>query len=84
MRVVIDTNIWISFLIGQSLAGLSDAIIADRVEILFNEELFAELITVLQRPKFKKYFSGTVIEDFMVSRLFFMAHSRIASPRRSG
>ncbi len=65
MRVVIDTNIWISFLIGQTLAGLSEAIVADRVAILFSEELFAELITVLQRPKFKKYFSGAAIEELI-------------------
>ncbi|MFY9261228.1 MAG: putative toxin-antitoxin system toxin component, PIN family [Gallionella sp.] len=30
LRVVIDTNIWISFLIGKSLTGLSEAIIQDR------------------------------------------------------
>lgn len=65
MRVVIDTNIWISFLIGQSLTGLSEAIIADRITILFSDELFGELIEVLQRPKFKKYFSNTAIEELI-------------------
>jgi putative PIN family toxin of toxin-antitoxin system len=33
---------------------------------LFSEELFAELIEVLQRPKFKKYFSATAIEKLIV------------------
>jgi len=66
MRVVIDTNIWISFLIGKSLGGLSEAIIAERITILFSEELFAELLEVLQRPKFKKYFSSTAIEELIV------------------
>jgi putative PIN family toxin of toxin-antitoxin system len=33
LRVVIDTNIWISFLIGKAIAGLNQAIINDRVII---------------------------------------------------
>jgi len=31
VRVVIDTNIWISFLIGKTLSGLSEAIISGQV-----------------------------------------------------
>jgi len=66
MRVVIDTNIWISFLIGKSLVGLTDAIITNRVQVLFSDDLFSELLEVLQRPKFKKYFSSAAIEQLMV------------------
>ncbi len=65
LRVVIDTNIWISFLIGKSLTGLREAIISDRVIILFSDDLFGELIKVLKRPKFKKYFSETAIENLV-------------------
>lgn len=65
LRVVIDTNIWISFLIGKTLAGLAEAIIADQVQVLFSDELFSELLAVLQRPKFKKYFSRAAIEQLI-------------------
>jgi putative PIN family toxin of toxin-antitoxin system len=65
MRVVIDTNIWISFLIGKSLVGLSDAIIANHVQILFSDHLFSELLEVLKRPKFQKYFSNIAIEQLI-------------------
>jgi uncharacterized protein len=68
MRVVIDTNIWISFLIGKSLTGLTDAIIANRVQVLFSDDLFSELLEVLQRPKFKKYFSSAAIEQLLALR----------------
>ncbi|MFY9260228.1 MAG: putative toxin-antitoxin system toxin component, PIN family [Gallionella sp.] len=37
----------------------------DRVKILFSTALFAELIEVLQRPKFKKYFSNQSIENLV-------------------
>jgi putative PIN family toxin of toxin-antitoxin system len=65
IRLTIDTNIWISFLIGKTLSGLSDAIISNKVTILFSVELFEELIEVLQRPKLSKYFSHGDIEEFV-------------------
>lgn len=65
IRVVIDTNVWIGFLIGKTLSGLSQAIITDEVRILFSEELFDELLEVLQRPKFKKYFSHKDITELI-------------------
>ncbi len=69
MRVIIDTNLWISFLIGKSLNGMEIAIISSHIMVLFSEESFAELIDVLQRPKFKKYFSAKAIED-LISLLY--------------
>jgi len=65
LRVVIDTNIWISFLIGKSLNGLSKAIISNQIIVLFSDDLFRELIEVLNRPKFKKYFSESAIKDLV-------------------
>ena len=65
LRIVVDTNIWISFLIGKSLAGLSEDIINGQVIVLFSDDLFRELIEVLKRPKFKKYFSELTIENLM-------------------
>ena len=65
IRVVIDTNIWISFLIGKTISGLSEAIISDQVIVLFSNDLFSELIEVLNRPKFKKYFSASAIEELI-------------------
>ncbi|MBE9197106.1 putative toxin-antitoxin system toxin component, PIN family, partial [Synechocystis sp. LEGE 06083] len=65
IRAVIDTNIWISFLIGKTLQGLNQAIIDNRVVILFSEDLFVELMDVLYRPKFKKYFSETAIQNLV-------------------
>ena len=64
IRVVIDSNIWIGFVIGKALSGLSEAL-NDRIRILFSEELFDELVEVLQRPKFKKYFSQNDIMELI-------------------
>ncbi len=72
IRVVIDTNIWISFLIGKTLTGLSEAVLNDKIKILFSEELLDELVEVLQRPKFKKYFSQN-----NVAELISLLHAKI-------
>lgn len=64
-RVVIDTNIWVSFLIGKVLHGLEDLIIEGRIQLLFSEELLEELTDVLHRPKFQRYFSVDVINELV-------------------
>lgn len=66
MRVVIDTNLWISFLIGKVLSGLKEAIIRQGVTVLFSEELFDELLEVAYRPKFRAYFSSDRIHELIV------------------
>jgi len=65
IRVVIDTNIWIGFLIGKTLSGLSESISNDNIRIIFSNELFDELFEVLQRPKFNKYFSQENIKELI-------------------
>ncbi len=65
IRIVIDTNVWISYLIGQSLANLTDNIFTERVKILFSDELLAELIEILYRPRFAKYFSSDAIQELL-------------------
>jgi putative PIN family toxin of toxin-antitoxin system len=57
IRVVIDTNVWVSFLIGKTLSDLLKAVLGNQITILFSEGLFDELGKVLKRPKFRKYFS---------------------------
>jgi len=67
--VVVDTNAWISSflnpasLVGKRLAQLRrDA----QVELLFSADLRNEVLEVLQRPKFKKYFSAEDLRDYLL------------------
>lgn len=57
MRIVFDTNIWISYLLGKRLSSLSHYIFSGRITILYSQELLDELISVLSRPKFAKKIS---------------------------
>lgn len=65
MQVVIDTNIWISFLISNLLKGLDDSILSGRVEVKICRQQLDEIIEVLRRPKFKKHFTEDDIAEFI-------------------
>lgn len=64
-RIVVDTNLWISFLITKDYKKLDVLIKKDKVKILFSLELMEELLTVVSRPKFKKYFDREDIERLL-------------------
>jgi len=62
-RVVIDTNLWISFLInGRDYAKLDRLIQENKIKLIFSDELLVEFLEVVERPKFKKYFSKSDIQ----------------------
>ena len=65
MKVVIDTNIWISFLIGKLLAGFDDYILEGQLAVVISDEQLEEITTVLGRPKFRKHFSPDDIDEFL-------------------
>ena len=65
MRVVFDTNIWISFLISNLLKGLDDLILEGKIEVVMCEEQLDEIIAVLRRPKFKKHFSEEDVGELL-------------------
>lgn len=53
-RIIVDTNLWISFLIGKKLAGLLDFLSDEKVELVVSQELLNEVLEVASRPKLKK------------------------------
>lgn len=61
-KVAIDTNIWITFLIGKAAHELENLLIEKNVIVLYSVELLAEINEVVQRPKFRKYFSSTALQ----------------------
>ena len=57
IRIILDTNIWISFLITKSMKGIDKLIFNDRAVLLFSDELMTEFIDVTSREKLKPYFT---------------------------
>ena len=56
-RIILDTNLWISFLITKDYTKLDKTLLHKKAILIFSEELLAEFIIVCKRPKLKKYFT---------------------------
>ena len=56
IKVIFDTNVWISFLIGKSLSFIKTYISTGEIKVVITEQLLKEIKEVTSRDKFKKYF----------------------------
>lgn len=68
IKIVVDTNLWISFLIGKRLSTLKNSILKGNVELYLSDELYQEIIKVLDYPRIKK--SVSLGEFFELINLF--------------
>jgi hypothetical protein len=75
-RVILDTNLLISFLISQKLDAIDNLLLQGKLTLLFSNELIEEFITVASRTKFKKYFSN---EDIRKLLTFFDSYGKLIS-----
>lgn len=57
MKVLFDTNLWISFMIGKRLSSLADVLCRHDVEVYVSEQLLDEIRGVIAREKFDKLIS---------------------------
>ena len=60
-KIIIDTNLWISYLITKGFKRLDKLIYSERVSLVFSQELIDEFIEVTKRPKFKENFSSNEV-----------------------
>jgi hypothetical protein len=61
-RIIIDTNLWISFLITNDFNKLDQFLDSGKYQIVFSEELFNEFLEVVHREKFNRYFNNLNIK----------------------
>ena len=52
MKILFDTNLWISFMIGKRLASIKEVLCRRDVEVYVCEQLLDEIRMVISRPKF--------------------------------
>lgn len=60
--VIIDTNLWISYLMSSKYNFLDSLIKTGRIKLIFSEDLLDEFLDVTSRPKFLKYFDKSEID----------------------
>jgi uncharacterized protein len=64
-RIIIDTNLWISFLITKDFIKLDEIIFSRQGILVFSQELLEEFLEVSGRPKFRRFFSSNDIEEIL-------------------
>lgn len=84
VRVILDTNVWVSFLIGKRLLFLKELIASEQVLLVFSEELLQELKLVTERPKLRRYFPEERVQElFALLRLVGKVYSVSSSNKVS-
>ena len=64
-RIIIDTNLWISFLITKDFGKLDEILFSRHGILVFSQELLDEFLEVARRTKFRRFFSSTDIEELL-------------------
>ncbi|MEA5622639.1 putative toxin-antitoxin system toxin component, PIN family [Nostoc sp. UHCC 0251] len=65
IKIIIDTNLWISFLIGKELKQLQNLLLEETIQVVVSEEILKEIILVTQRPKLQKYFPPNKVNELI-------------------
>jgi len=65
VRVIFDTNVWISFLVGRRLAKIKRHISHGSITIITTEQLLLEIKSVSSREKLKKYFPKESVKELI-------------------
>ena len=65
IKIVIDTNLFVSLLIGKKMGELKQIIASAQFQIVVSEALIEEIREVSHRPKFVRYFNLDQVEAFL-------------------
>ena len=57
-RIIVDTNLWISLLIGKRLSELRSLCNSDMIDIYICDEMIEEFIRIASQEKIRKYVTG--------------------------
>ncbi|MFN7415507.1 MAG: putative toxin-antitoxin system toxin component, PIN family [Dolichospermum sp.] len=65
VKIIIDTNLWISFLIGKELKELKNLLVEETIQLIISEQILEEITLVTQRPKLQKYFPSHKVHELI-------------------
>jgi uncharacterized protein len=63
--IILDTNLWVSFLISKDFSKLDELLFQNEVILVFSKELLEEFLEVTKRPKFRRFFLKTDVESIL-------------------
>ena len=65
IKVIFDTNVWVSFLIGKRLGIIREYISNEYIKIITTTQLIREIKIVTTRQKLKKYFPSESVNELI-------------------
>jgi len=65
-RIIVDTNLWISYLISKGFKSLDRLIFDNQAVLIFSSELIDEFVKVSKRKKFSNYFNSSDIKKLLL------------------
>ena len=65
IKVIFDTNVWISFLIGKRLSFVKNYITSGQITIITTEQLLKEIKEVTNRERLRKYFPPQSVTELL-------------------
>ena len=89
MKILFDSNLWISFMIGKRLSSLADVLCRHDIEVYISEQQLNEIRRVIDRPKFNNiispdtryYFFEMVYDVCLMTDITVEAKSDIRDPK---
>jgi uncharacterized protein len=65
LAVIIDTNLWVSFIISGKQRLLDTLLFTGKIRILLSPELITEIQATISKPRLKKYFGTGAMEEML-------------------
>lgn len=64
-KIIIDTNIWISYLISNKFQDFDNFILSEKYQIFFSTQLLEELLIVINKPNLVKYINKEDVSNIL-------------------
>ena len=65
LKLIVDTNLWVSFIISNKLNLLDSLLFTGNARLLFSKELITEIEETIKKPRLKKYFGTNALEQML-------------------
>ncbi|HEX6847669.1 MAG TPA: putative toxin-antitoxin system toxin component, PIN family [Chitinophagaceae bacterium] len=67
LKLIVDTNLWVSFIISNKLSLLDPFLFNEEARLLFSTELIIEIQETIKKPRLKKFFKTNALEEMLLT-----------------
>jgi putative PIN family toxin of toxin-antitoxin system len=67
LKLIVDTNLWVSFIISNKQSLLDSLLFTKEARLLFSAELITEIQLTITKPKLKKFFRTNALDEMLTA-----------------